>query len=155
MIKNYSTTIDEGKTVGEIMGLLAGKGARSIQIGYDQQGRPDNVSFILEVDKVPVPFKLPCNFEGVWRAIASSYKDRMARNRYERNPANRQQARRIAWRIIKDWVAAQLALIEAEQATMAQVFLPYVVSNNGMTMYDNFMLQVSSTKALPAGPGQE
>lgn len=156
-IKNYTTEVPEEKTVGEIMGLLAGKGARTIQVIYDDQGRPQGVSFMLMIDAFPVPFKLPCNFEGVFRALAGNYKDRYARARFERNPASKLQSRRVAWRIIKDWIAAQMALIEAEQATLAQVFLPYCVmrsdsdSGEALTMYDRFMQQVSNQKQLGAG----
>ena len=155
-IKNYTTEVSEERTVGEIMGLLAGKGARSIQVIYDERGRPNGVSFMLIIQEMPIPFKLPCNFDGVFRALANGYKDRYAKARFERNPANKDQARRIAWRIVKDWVAAQLALIEAEQATLAQVFLPYcVMSGAGLgeavTMYDRFLEEVSHQKALGAG----
>jgi hypothetical protein len=66
-------------------------------------------------------------------------------------------ARKVAWRIIKDWVAAQLALIEAEQATLAQVFLPYCVMQHGdgiseaVTMYDRFLEEVSNQRQLGTG----
>ena len=36
-IKNYSTKVDAAKTCGEITGLLAGKGAKRVQIDYDDQ----------------------------------------------------------------------------------------------------------------------
>ena len=56
-IKNYSTGIEETKTVGEIMGLLAAKGARSIRIDYDELNRPASVSFILVIQDLPIPFR--------------------------------------------------------------------------------------------------
>jgi hypothetical protein len=155
-IKNYTTTVSEEKTVGEIMGLLAAKGARQILIDYDDQQRPKGVQFIVNIKNgaedigVPVPFKLPCNFEGVFKALASRYKSWHDQNRFKNNPESKAQARRVAWRIIKDWIDSQMALIEAEQATLAQVFLPYAVRNDGVTMFDQFMLQVSQQKALQA-----
>jgi hypothetical protein len=154
-IKNYTTSVSEEKTVGEIMALLAGKGARQIFIDYDEQGRPKGVSFIVAIKQnaddpgVPVPFKLPCNFEGVFRALASRYKSYHDKSRFERNPESRAQARRVAWRIIKDWIDSQMALVEAEQATLAQVFLPYAVSNEGVTMFERFLEQVNRQKSLP------
>jgi hypothetical protein len=154
-IKNYTTSVAEEKTVGEIMALLAAKGARQILIDYDEQNRPKGVQFIVAIKQstedpgVPVPFRLPCNFDGVFRAMSKAYKDVYARNRFERNPENRAQARRVAWRIIKDWIDSQMALVEAEQATLAQVFLPYAVSNEGVTMFDRFLEQVNRQKALP------
>jgi len=38
-----------------------------------------------------------------------------------------EQAERTAWRIIKDWVEAQMAIVAAGQAVMEEVFLPYVI----------------------------
>lgn len=165
-IKNYSTGVAEEKTVGEIMGLLAAKGARHIQITYDEQARPSGIAFVVSVKTaespeigVPIPFKLPCNFDGVFKAMESSYKDWSARNRFRVNPESKLQARRVAWRIIKDWVAAQMALIEAEQASLIQVFLPYAVQrtpNGGeITMYDRFLQQALRQKALPEGETPE
>lgn len=47
-----------------------------------------------------------------------------------------EQASRVAWRIIKDWLAAQLALIKAEMVTLEQVFLPYAQNADGATLFD-------------------
>jgi hypothetical protein len=150
-IKNYTTSISEEKTVGEIMGLLAAKGARSIQVVYDDQSRPQGISFVLLIHNLPIPFRLPCNFEGVHKSLAAGYSRESARRRWERNPMNLNQSRRIAWRIIKDWVAAQMALIEAEQASLAQVFLPYAIPNekSKLTVFDQFIDQISKQKQLP------
>lgn len=153
-IKNYTTSVAEDKTVGEIMGLLASKGARQIQVVYDEKARPSGVSFMLLIDNFPVPFKLPCNFEGVFNSLLAGYKDYSAKSRFKNNPESMAQSRRIAWRIIKDWVAAQMALIEAEQATLPQVFLPYAVMNEtltgAVTMYDKFLEHVGGQKLLSA-----
>jgi len=153
VIKNYTTSVSEEKTVGEIQGLLAAKGARSIQINYDEQGRPSAVSFVILFQDTPIPFQLPCNFEGVYKALEKSYTTWHGKHQFQNNKESKNQARRVAWRIVKNWVEAQIALIEAEQATLAQVFLPYAVVNNGqqrLTMYDRFMEQVASQKSLPA-----
>ena len=49
------------------------------------------------------------------------------------------QAERIAWRNIKDWVAAQVALVETEQATMDELFLPMMTDNSKQTLYGAFI----------------
>jgi hypothetical protein len=36
-------------------------------------------------------------------------------------------ASKVAWRVIKDWLAAQIALIESEMATLDEVMLPYLI----------------------------
>lgn len=45
---------------------------------------------------------------------------------------------RVAWRIVKDWVEAQMALIESGLAELPEVFLPYAVKPDGRTVYDEF-----------------
>ena len=43
----------------------------------------------------------------------------------------------MAWRIIKDWIEAQLAIVEAEQAEMVEVFLPYAQNPaTGKTLFE-------------------
>jgi len=37
-----------------------------------------------------------------------------------------QQAERTAWKIVADWVDAQLAMVELAQVEILQVMLPYV-----------------------------
>ena len=59
-----------------------------------------------------------------------------------------EQALKVSWRIVKDWVEAQMAIVEAELAEMAEVFLPYAVTKNGTTLYkeiqNNNMLMLTN-----------
>jgi len=89
--------------------------------------------------ELPIPIRLPCNFDGVFKALANEYAE------------SRAQARRVAWRIVKNWIEAQMALIEAGQASLIQVFLPYAVTQDGPTMFEKFLAHVSSQRALTAG----
>lgn len=59
------------------------------------------------------------------------------------------QAERVSWRIIKDWVEAQIALVESSQAEMAQVFMPYATDESGGTLYMRFL--ESNQKRLASG----
>ena len=47
-----------------------------------------------------------------------------------------EQAKRVAWRIVKDWVEAQLAIIETQMVKPEQVFLPYAITQTGETLYE-------------------
>ena len=42
--------------------------------------------------------------------------------------SRRQQAIRTSWRTLKDWVEAQMALLETGMVTMDEIFLPYMLS---------------------------
>lgn len=144
-ILNYTTSIEAIKTAGEIQGILAMKGARQISIDYDTAGTglPVSISFMILVFEQPVSFRLPCNVNGVYESMCkygSKVPPRLQ---------TREQAQRVAWRIIKDWVEAQMALVEARQAQMAEVFLPYAVDNSGQTFYAAFA--ESKQKLLTTG----
>lgn len=128
-IKNFSTSIDSYKTITEIQQLLAKRGAQKISIDNNAEGQPCALSFLMLWDTQPVAYMLPCNFQGILRAMQ---KDR----KVSRSQCTTEQALRVGWRILKDWVAAQMAIIEAEAATLPQVFLPYAVTNNGKTVYE-------------------
>jgi hypothetical protein len=47
---------------------------------------------------------------------------------------------RVAWRILRDWVDIQIALVEVDIVQMQEVFLPYVVQKNGQTLFENIVL---------------
>lgn len=130
-ILNYTTSISAHKTVGEIQQLLAQKGARGVSIDYDAAGQPAAVAFWLELAGNPVSFRLPSNWTGVRRALD---KDRKVPARSKTD----EQAQRVAWRIVKDWTEAQLAIVEAGIAGMAEVFLPYAVTPDGRTLFQAF-----------------
>lgn len=130
-ILNYTTTINPLKTVGEIQEKLVKAGVVSISVSYDDIRQPDALVFAVLVRGELVNFKLPSNWQGVFNAMK---RDRSVPPRYK----SEDQARRVAWRIIKDWVEAQLAIIQAGLATLPEVFLPYAVMSNGLTVYQQF-----------------
>ena len=52
--------------------------------------------------------------------------------------ADRAQAERTAWRNVRDWVLAQIALVESCDAEMDEVFLPYLMDEDGNTLYQAY-----------------
>ena len=130
-ILNYTTQISSYKTVGEIQQKLAKTGAMSININYDDKSEPVGLIFVILIRDEYVNFQLPSNWQGVLKAMKD---DESVQKRFK----TEQQARRVAWRIVKDWVEAQLAIIEAGLATLPEVFLPYAVMRNGLTVYQSF-----------------
>lgn len=144
-IKNYTTEVNMHRTVAELQQVLGAKGARFVSVDYDANGNPAAVRFGLLINDHPVPFRLPCNVEGVYRALQKARGKQNYYNKPKTEKTDRNRAPNIAWRIVKDWVEAQLALVEAEQAQMAEVFLPYAVSPNGTTMFEMFLNQHALT----------
>lgn len=142
-ILNYTTKIDPGRTVGEIQSILAKAGAASVKVDFEK-GEPVAVSFLVLVGERLLPFRLPADCEGVYRVLAA---DRDV----PRGLRTREQANRVAWRVVKDWVEAQMAFIQSGQATLAQLFLPHALMPNGRTMYE----QVVEDPRFLLGAGEE
>mgnify|MGYP001561850363 CR=1 FL=1 len=46
---------------------------------------------------------------------------------------------RVAWRDIRDWVLAQMALYETAMVEMPQIFLPFATDSQGQTIYDKVL----------------
>ena len=130
-IANYSTTVDALKTVGEIQGILVAHGARSILMNYGKDGNIESLSFIVETPYGDMPIRLPINAKAVLKVL----EEQRVPPRY----ANYQQAVRIAWRIVKDWVRAQMAILETEMVKMEQIFLPYMITKNNQTLYESMV----------------
>lgn len=123
-IKNYTSEVSVYKSVAEIQAALAENGARRIMVEYDDAGQPIGITFGIETTAGPRAFCLPANVEGV-RAI-------MARQKVKDTGG---QAERTAWRNVRDWVLAQVAIIQAGMVQIEEVFLPYMTDGRGRTVY--------------------
>jgi hypothetical protein len=53
-------------------------------------------------------------------------------------PIDYAQAERVAWRIIKDWVETQMAILESQMVQMEEIFLPYMVNRQGQTFFEAY-----------------
>jgi hypothetical protein len=139
---NYTTSIAPQKTVMEIQALLAKAGASAILANYDPEGNIVALSFRLRAEGQDISFKLPT----AWQPVL----DTLKRQNVARSLQTPEQALRVAWRITKDWVAAQLAIIETQMVTTAQVFLPYAVTKDGSTVYE----YIANNTGLLLGAGE-
>lgn len=134
---NYSTQVPAARTVGEIQGMLAAHGARTIVTDYDDTGHVSGISFEIWRGERVLQFRVPVNPDAVLKVLQRE-KDR---NYRMRRTFTREQAVMIAWRIAKDWVEAQLALLETEMVELEQLFLPYLLLPSGKTLYEGMKVQ--------------
>lgn len=126
---NYTTGVESIKTVGEIQAMLAKAKATRIMLDYED-GEPGALTFQLHGN----PYQLPCRWQAVQKLLRSDLKEVAQRG------VTDARARRIAWRIIKDWVEAQLALIQTGMVDADEVFLPYqIVTKKGETLYTVYL----------------
>ncbi len=127
-IINYTTKVKSENTIAEIQKILVSHGVNKIVTDYEN-GIPHSVTFTIQFKGQSIFFSLPANFRGVLKAMKND-------DRISRKECNEEQAQRVAWRILKDWIEAQMSIVESEQADMAQVFLPYAITKNGVTLYE-------------------
>lgn len=134
-LKNYTTDIPVIKTVGEIHVLLAQAGARKIMFDYADDGELHGICFSILTANGEQGVKLPANVDRVREVLRQQKNSPKVKNRAAIDDS-REQAARVAWRILKDWTASQLAILETQMVDIQQVFLPYFIGKGGQTVYE-------------------
>jgi hypothetical protein len=132
-----STEVPTVRTISDISAALVRVRATHISTEYEhagggaQMGRAKALSFSLDVNGVPVWFRLPCRAERLFGKFS------------------KEQADRVAWRQILRWVEAQVALIDSGMVAPPEIFMPYSIEGLGgvRTLYEVWKEQI---KALPA-----
>lgn len=138
-ILNYTTTVDSFKTASEIEYILMKHKAKSIMKNYDGESII-GLSFLIDTGFQQIPVRLPVKVDECLEVLKREKKN-SPRSSIK---ATREQAERVAWRILKDWIEAQMALLDIEMVEMQEIFLPYI-EIQGQTIYEkleqkNFLL---------------
>jgi hypothetical protein len=131
---NYTTTIDVHKTLGEIQKILVTHGARKLMYDYDDNQHIQALCFTIITPDGERGIKLPANVKAAQRVLEKQ----KAVNKKQNIKTDYDQAERVAWRIIKDWVEAQMAILETQMVQFEEVFLPYMVNGKGQTFYQAY-----------------
>lgn len=143
---NYTTTVNVARTAGEVQALLAEAGADAVAIKYAQK-QPVGVSFVLLTPHGQRSFDLPVEVAGVRAMLQEQVATGHIRGGKSRAEwTSPEHAARVAWRIAKDWLEAQLALIQAGMAKLDQVMLPYLRVDGGQSLYE--LYRANETRAL-------
>ncbi|MFQ8581415.1 MAG: hypothetical protein ACLSA6_02205 [Holdemania massiliensis] len=129
-IKNYTTSKDAYESVGEVQAMLARKGAQRLMIEYGPDQRVVSVSFTIQTPGGVQAVRLPSNVNATLEVL----KRQKLKN--SKVIATYDQAERVSWRILRDWLDAQLAILETEMVTIDQVLLPYFVDRSGQSVYE-------------------
>ena len=129
-ILNYTTTIDAFKTVSEIEYILMKHGAKSIMKNYEGES-VTGLSFLIDTGAQQIPVRLPAKVDACLAVLKKEKKE----NPRKQIKDTWQQAERVAWRILKDWVEAQMALLDIEMVRFEEIFLPYI-EVQGQTVFE-------------------
>jgi hypothetical protein len=149
-LKDYTTKINAAKTASEVQTILAKAGARAVAVEYDDHGEPTALAFTARTPFGMREFTVPTD----WQAVQAVLRKQKVQPSY----LTEEHARRVAWRITKDWVEAQLAIIETEMVTIDQVMLPYMKTDHPtdarqVTMFEAY--QESQRLMIESGRGLE
>lgn len=126
---NYTTKVNVYTTIGEIQAQLVSHGAKRIMQDYDNKGHISALTFQIDTPAGLRIIRLPANVDAVSKVLAK-----------QKVKCDREQAERVAWRIVKDWVEAQMAILESEMVQIDEIFLPYMVNNSGQTLFQAYRI---------------
>lgn len=143
---NYTTTIAASRTINEMQAMLGRSGARRVMVEYADE-KPSALAFSLRTAHGERLYTLPCDVGAVHRVLLAQESDGVLRGMKGR--VTPEQAERVAWRVLKDWLEAQLALVRTQMAAIDQVMLPYLHVDADRTLYHAW--RDDEARALPAG----
>jgi len=129
---DYTTSVPVARSISVIQAKLVEHGARAVMMKYGNDGKVVALLFEVERPNGNLPIRLPIDADATLRVLQRQAANREIPGRY----ASKEHAYRVAWRIIKDWVEAQMSLLETEMVRMEQIFLPYIVERGGRTLYE-------------------
>jgi hypothetical protein len=95
------------------------------------------MAFTIKVHDRFIPIKLPARVEKAQAVLKKQWEEGMISHKRGRESTyGDEQAYRITWRNILDWVQAQMALLEIGMAKLEEVFLPYIQDREGVTFFE-------------------
>jgi len=118
------------KVFATIQSCLVAHRVREIQYSFadDGSGRYVALNFVLDVVGARLTFRMPARVAAVERVLFGEKAP---------TPAQRDRAYQTAWANIRDWIINQFALIDTGMAEVEEVFLPYLLIEDGHTLYEN------------------
>lgn len=129
-LKNYTTSISAEKSIMEIEKMLLDFGATNFG-KKAENGIFTGLFFSIDVQGKNVPFKLPIDI----KAIATYLANQKTGIRKTYTPEDcYEQAYKVGWRIMKDWVFSQLSIIASGMVNIEDVFLGYMLIENNLTL---------------------
>src|ERR687883_678147 len=135
-IKNYTSDKPLEKIFAELQQTLAAHGAKQIAYDYGDDGKIHGVEFAVTVQDRRIRVKLPARVEQAQAVLEGQYKSGVIKSHIGTKVYSYEQAYRVAWRNILDWVQAQMALLEIGMVKMEEVFLPYMQDRHGVTYFE-------------------
>lgn len=138
LLKNYSTTASADKSIMEIEYLLTQYGCSDIWKKFED-GQVIAINFVLETSQGKLPFQLPVRILAIREMLKDRKKKGKARGITKQQSESLEHARKVGWKILRDWLESQLVLVEMEMVKLEEIMLPYIYDHNqGKTLFEAF-----------------
>lgn len=145
MLKNYTSEVPAARSIHYIEEKLAAHQATQILKQFGADTKVTSISFTMIIGGQTINFRLPARVDECKKRLSRLV--RRPNQGTEKRVAD--QAERTAWKIVSDWIDAQMAMVELAQVDFVEVFMPYVFDPaRQKTFYE--MVKENNFKALPA-----
>ena len=135
-IKNFSTEIPVVRTIAEIEKMLTKYGATQIMKEYKGE-EPVMLVFAIMTEHGQMGIRLPIHPEKIMTVFKLQVSSGLLPNKYLDGDWAYAQSQRVGWRIIKDWLDAQITLLNIDMVKVEEIFLPYIYNKKlDMTVYE-------------------
>ena len=118
-LKNYTTEVPAARSIEKIENILVEFGATNIMKEYGPGGKCEALSFIVAVEGMKLPFRLPVKVENAYVWLKNKKPQTSDKTLWA-------QAERMVWKQQYEWVFLQLSMIELDQAEKLELLLPYL-----------------------------
>jgi len=137
-IMNYTTEVAAEKSILDIERLLSKAGVKSVHKEFNGGGETTAFVFSLITGHGEMFFKMPCDVDKVFTVLF----DEVKKPQRGTEKRVREQANRVAWRILLDSLTADITRLKLQQVTPEQVFLSYMWNpKTGKTLFEKLESQ--------------
>jgi hypothetical protein len=153
-LKNVHTGVSAIKTIAEIEECLGQMGATGILKSMDKGENRVHVTaviFQMSLNDRNYRYRLPMEIEKARSVIKEMVELKIIPYKFSQEPLCTERAEMVGWRIVKDWIYAQLSLSKMNLADSLQIFLPFLW-NGENTFGELFMMNQLS---IPNMRGKE
>jgi hypothetical protein len=127
---NYTTKVKAATTANECTGMLAAHGAEAVGLTFDDDRQPNGLNFRIDTDHGVQGYRIEVNSAGVLVQLETAYRAGVIKPSSGRSAVSfttAAHAHMVAWRQVKDWLEANLAMIEASMWGLDRVMLPWML----------------------------
>lgn len=123
-----TTSISVIKTCAEIEHVLIKHNVTAIMKTIDS-GNVSGMQFVYNDNGQSIPIKIPFRWQSIQKLAQSG------KTGYNKT-ADEAQAKRVAARLELRWIQSMLAKVEVGMADMIEIFMPYIMVNEGQSFYE-------------------